>query len=301
MLALLRCFIWAVAWTTVRGSEPGKLPGVSSSLSPSVSPRSTPGVTPNVTPPSEDRVPVGQARIRSAAPYLEDGGVNLSCSVAYRDAVHTSWSIDGRPPDDSALESILTGHAGPGLWLRDHRLELRRLDRLPSASGRYQLACMAVADGNLSRASLFVASLFGDACRGDAQCTPRGAQCRGGRCRCTGALKVRLASRHTTCRHAAFLDWPCVYHEQCQIHGSRCGPEGTCVCTEPFVAQGRTCASPPQQQPPLPPRGCQCKICGSSSARPAVQLERQVPASSERSTTQREPLLLLLSVLALRP
>lgn len=217
---------------------------------------------------------VGVVRINSESAYLQDGGVNLSCSLMYRSAAYTSWTIDDRPPEDSALESILTGRAVPGLWLREHRLEIRRLDRLPSASGRYQFVCAAVVDGNLTRASLFVASLFVDTCRGDGQCSARGAVCRGGRCVCEGALKVRLLSRHTTCRHAAFLDWPCSYHEQCQVPGSHCAQGGVCACPDPLRPQGQHCVAAPSIT-----KACQCRPC------PAVQ---QRPVTVARSVSRQD-------------
>lgn len=187
---------------------------------------------------------LGVAHITSEAPYLRDGAVNLSCSITYTQAAHTAWTINGRPPDDAALESIFTGRLSKNLRLRAHGLVLHRLDRLPSASGRYELRCLAVADGKLSSDSVFVGSLFSDSCRGPEPCVTRGAVCRQGRCRCEGAQPVRLTSRHTTCRHAAMLGWPCSFDEQCLPRGAYCGSQGTCVCRAPLQAVALSCVAP---------------------------------------------------------
>ncbi|KAH8019412.1 hypothetical protein HPB51_019385 [Rhipicephalus microplus] len=183
-------------------------------------------------------------RITSEAPYLRDGAVNLSCSIMYTQAAHTAWTINGRPPDDAALESIFTGRVSKNLWQRAHGLVLHRLDRLPTASGRYELRCQAVADGKLSSDSVFVGSLFSDTCRSREPCLTRGAVCRQGRCRCEGAQPVRLTSRHTTCRHAAMLGWPCSFDEQCLPRGAYCSSQGTCICRAPLQVVALSCVAP---------------------------------------------------------
>ncbi|KAH9377626.1 hypothetical protein HPB48_019245 [Haemaphysalis longicornis] len=248
---------------------------------------------------------LGVARITSEAPYLRDGAINLSCSITYGHAAHTAWNINGRPPDDSAFESIFTSRPGKNLWLRAHGLMLNRLDRFPSASGRYELRCLAVADGKFSLDSVFVGSLFSDVCRGPEPCAGRGAVCRRGRCRCEGAMPVRLTSRHTTCRHAAMLGWPCNFDEQCIPKGAYCGPQGTCDCRPPLQAVALSCVAP---------NASQCAPCGQQQsthtpavAQPTAQLQRSqegpVSAAGDRVpySTLLLPPLLLLHVLRRRP
>lgn len=216
---------------------------------------------------------LGVARITSEAPYLRDGAINLSCSITYGQAAHTAWTINGRPPDDSAFESIFTSRPSKSVWLRAHGLMLNRLDRFPSASGRYELRCLAVADGKFSLDSVFVGSLFSDVCRGLEPCAGRGAVCRRGRCRCEGAMPVRLASRHTTCRHAAMLGWPCNFDEQCIPKGAYCGPQGTCDCRPPLQAVALSCVAP---------NASQCAPC-------AQQQSTQPPAVAQHAVQMQRP------------
>ncbi|KAK8769270.1 hypothetical protein V5799_007905 [Amblyomma americanum] len=239
---------------------------------------------------------LGVARITSEAPYLRDGAVNLSCSITYGQAAHTAWTINDRPPDDTALESIFTGRTGKRRWLRAHGLVIRRLDRVPSASGRYELRCLAVADGKLSSDSVFVGSLFSDVCRGPEPCVSRGAVCRQGLCRCEGAMPVRLTSRHTTCRHAAMLGWPCNFDEQCLPRGAHCGSQGTCVCRPPLQVVARSC---------MAPNASQCLPCAhptpavaqtAAQQQPPLELEAADGAGRDAPTL----LLLLLPTLLLR-
>ncbi|XP_064457085.1 uncharacterized protein LOC135367917 [Ornithodoros turicata] len=220
--------------------------------------------------------PVG-ARVSWDALYLRSGALNLTCSVAFRTFAHTRWSLNGRPlEDDTVLETILTGRREGGLMMRAHRLEVPRLQRLPSPSGLYNFSCAAVADGELSCGSAFVTTFFQDSCRPgvDDDCRSRGGICRSGQCECARPRPVRLRSRHTTCRHSSRLGWPCTYDEQCSflVAGAYCGITRTCQCAagrEPD-AQGLRCSAEQSQATPPQPSTCQSHSDCSASLPAAV-------------------------------
>lgn len=164
-----------------------------------------------------------------------DKGVQLFCSVAYQSQVSIFWTLNGKPLEDYdqlSEESVPEGRVSSVL--------IKSLARLPTMTGVYTFNCTTLTDYDLATVHLDVSAPLSDSCQEHGpECAERMAVCRGGSCVCEGYYKVRLASKHVTCRSEAYLETPCMYDEQClnTTEHSECTSRGWCACLKGY---GRT-------------------------------------------------------------
>lgn len=164
-----------------------------------------------------------------------DKGVQLFCSVAYQAQVSIFWTLNGRPLED--YDSMTEETVPEG---RVSSLSIKNLARLPTVTGVYTFNCTTLTDYDLATVHLDVTIPLSDMCRDqDTDCSERMAVCKDMNCACEGYYKVKLMSKHVTCRSEAFLETPCMYNEQClsTTEHSECTSRGWCACIKGY---GRT-------------------------------------------------------------
>ncbi|XP_064485179.1 uncharacterized protein LOC135397503 [Ornithodoros turicata] len=189
------------------------------------------------TPGSRSAVDVRTMKFERGRPHIYEKrtqkGVELSCSVGYQAQVSIFWTLNGRPLEDYDLLSEETVPEG-----RVSNLVIKNLARLPTSTGVYTFNCTTLTDYDLSTVHLDVNIPLSDMCK-DADCSERMAVCRDMSCACEGYYKVRLTSKHVTCRDESYLETPCMYNEQClsTTKHSECTSKGWCACVKGY---GRT-------------------------------------------------------------
>ncbi|XP_077523789.1 uncharacterized protein LOC144134849 [Amblyomma americanum] len=161
--------------------------------------------------------------------------VQLFCSVAYQSQVSIFWTLNGKPLEDYDSLSEETVPEG-----RVSSVLIKSVTRLPTMTGVYTFNCTTLTDYDLATVHLDVNMPLSDACQDTStECADRMAVCKNSACVCEGYYKVRLLSKHVTCRSEAYLETPCMYDEQClnTTEHSECTGHGWCACLKGY---GRT-------------------------------------------------------------